>query len=276
MVSFVSFYDIVDDYAGDLNVSRVQRILGCYIFYLNDNDTAAGFSRFSDSQGFARADFAVHRNVAVFVGCRAADDSYINFVRMIPEPFFAAQFNNFNDIFLRYIVDFAAFQTRINEGTEADFGNRAGTAARDVAEPLGQRALRQVVGFYFIVIYQFAQTRCQVEVTADNTFQHAFVAEVVQAAFTAVALACSINNCHVFRRIISSKGSFHFFQYSFRNQTADETARCDSCAVFNLLYCFSSRYKFCHDEHLLLLYILNFTKFLYMLMYLSEALLQNR
>ena len=75
-----------------------------------------------------------------------------------------------------------------------------GLAGGDVAEQVGDHALRQVVGLDLVGDGQLLQLRHQAPVAADDAPHQPVVAEVVEAALLAVALAGGIDQGQVARR----------------------------------------------------------------------------
>ena len=81
-------------------------------------------------------------------------------------------------------------------------GERARLAGGDVAEQVRDHALRQVVGLDLVGDRERLQLRHQAPVAADDALDQPVVAEVVEAALLAVALAGGVDERQVARRAV--------------------------------------------------------------------------
>jgi hypothetical protein len=89
---------------------------------------------------------------------------------------------------------------RIDEGAETDPAQRARLARGDVAKQVRDHALRQVVGLDVAVHRERLQLGHEPPVTADDAAQEAAMAEVVETARLAVALAGGVDQRQRARR----------------------------------------------------------------------------
>jgi len=86
------------------------------------------------------------------------------------------------------LVELAAAELGVHEGPQADAGEGAGLARRDVPEQVGDDALGQVVGLHLLGEDHGAELGRETPVAADDAPEEARVGEVVQAAVLAVPL----------------------------------------------------------------------------------------
>ena len=82
----------------------------------------------------------------------------------------AFNFNQFNQVFLGYVVQFAAELPGIQESFQTDVGENAKLVAGQGTEPMNEGALRKVIGFDFIIDSQFPDSRYGLPVTDDGSF----------------------------------------------------------------------------------------------------------
>ena len=97
-------------------------------------------------------------------------------------------------------IDLAAAIARIDEGAEPDGGDMAGAMGGDVAEQMGDHALRQVIGLDLVVEGELLQLRHEPPMAADHALDEPLMGEVVEAAVFAVSLAGSVDEGQVFWR----------------------------------------------------------------------------
>ena len=221
-------------------------------FDLDDDHAATGFGCQGHGQEFHADFFIIRRYVAIQVGAGPVDDSDVDGERFVPEIFFAVQFLDFYQVFLSDAVQFPAFDAGVDEGIEADTGKQARFAAGNAAEPLGHRALRQVVAFDLIVHDQFPQFGSQVVMTGNNPFQHAFVGEMAGTLAHTVTDAGRMDQCQLLRISGLGKAVFQGLQYFFRQCTLCKTTNGDSRTIFNKRCCIFCCNQFCHDDFLLI------------------------
>jgi hypothetical protein len=132
----------------------------------------------------------------------------------------------------------------IDEGAEADPGQGAGLAGGDVAEQVADHALRQVPGLDAVGHRELLQLRHQAPMAADHAPDQAVVAEVVEAALLAVALAGGVHQGEVTRMAQAVGIGFLRFEKTrferdgdvFGKADADEAAGGDGVAVADQLH----------------------------------------
>jgi hypothetical protein len=78
---------------------------------------------------------------------------------LVEQPFLAPELDHVHEVLGRDLVELAAFEPGIDEGAQADLGERAGAVGRDVPIEMGDDAERQVVGLDSVVEGQFPDLR---------------------------------------------------------------------------------------------------------------------
>ena len=156
--------------------------------------------RHGDGQRLQRQRLALHGDVAVGVGGGAADDADVDREGLVEQVLLAVDRHQRDQVLGGARVELAAAVARIDEGAQADAAEVPGLAGGDVAEQVRDHALRQVVGLDLVVHRQLLQLRHQAPVAADDALDQALVAEVVEAALLAVALAGGVDQRQVARR----------------------------------------------------------------------------
>jgi hypothetical protein len=112
---------------------------------------------------------------------------------LVEEVFLAVDFDDAHEIVGGAFVDLAAAEARVDEGAEPDPGEGARLAGGDVPVQVGDDPLGQVVALDAVRDGQLLQARHQAPVPADHALHQPFVAQVVEAAVLAVALAGAID-----------------------------------------------------------------------------------
>ena len=107
---------------------------------------------------------------------------------LVGEAFLAAERHPLDEVLGGLRVELAAAVLRIDEGLHADAGDMRGTMRGDVAEEVGDDALRQVVGLDGIVDRHLLELRHKPPVTADHPLDQALMGEMVETLGVAVAL----------------------------------------------------------------------------------------
>src|SRR3974377_891947 len=95
--------------------------------------------------------------------------------------------------------DLASAVTRIDKGAEPDAGQMSGPPGGDVAEEMREHALRQIIGFDLVRYRQPLQLGHEAPVSANYALDQAFVTEVIEPAFLAVALTSRIHEREITR-----------------------------------------------------------------------------
>jgi hypothetical protein len=183
----------------------------------------------------------LHGDIAVRVGGGAADDPDVDRKGLVEQVLLAVDFHHPHEIGGGHRVQLAAAKARVDEGTQADAGNRSRFARGNIAKEVGDHPLRQVVGLNAIGHRQLLQLGNQAPVTADDAADQAIVAEVVESPLLAIALSGRINERQV-ARMAEPVGIFTlpFKKKLFQRHgnvlgeaDADETAGGDGVAVLN-------------------------------------------
>ena len=150
---------------------------------------------------FKRPDFFVHRDVAGFIGIGAAEESYVDREGRIEKLFMTIDFNQFDQVFFRYVIELTAELTRIQEGFQADVREDAELVTCQGAEPVDQRTLRKVVSFDFVFDSQFTDSRYCLPVADDGTFQKTCMCQMFSSTAVAFSLRTCIDVGQVLRRV---------------------------------------------------------------------------
>ncbi len=187
----------IDQYAGNPNLPRGQGMGVGDPFDLGDHDAATVAGRHGDRQGFQGECFALHGQVAFDVGGGRPDQGDIDREGFVEQIGFVAQADRFDPILDGAGIQPAAAMTGIDEGVQPDSGKVTGFAGGDVAKQMGDDALGQVPGFDAVLDGESLQGRNQAPVAADHSCDQAVVAEMVESATVAVALAGGIDQGQV-------------------------------------------------------------------------------
>ena len=124
---------------------------------LRDHDPAAVVRRGRDRQCLEGQGLALHREVAVAVGRRRADDGDVDRERLVEQTLATSQVAQLDQLLGGARVHPSAVESRVDEGAEADSAEVTRSAAGDIAEQARDHALREVVGL------------CSSSLTLENT-----------------------------------------------------------------------------------------------------------
>ena len=208
-----------------------------------------------DGSAFERPDFFIHGDVARFIGISAAEESYVDREGRIEKLFVTVDFDQFDQVFFSYVIELAAELTGIEESFQTDICEDAEFVACQSAEPMNQRALREVVCFDFVFNSQFTDSRYCLPVTDDGAFQKTGVCQVFCSTAIAFTLGTCVDVSQVLRRVRIQEPFFQGFGQGFRMGTADKTNRRNRVVVFYELSCLFScnDFYFSHYRNFLLL-----------------------
>ena len=171
----------------------------CNALYLRDDDAARVTGRHGNSQSFQGQGLPLHAEVAIRVRRGGADDADRNGEGLVEQILLAVDLHQAHQVFRGAGVDLAATPARVYEGVNADMGERAGLARRDITKQVGDDALGQVVGFNGIGNRQLLQGGHQAPVAAHYPLDHAGMAQVVEPAARTIALAGGVDQGQVAR-----------------------------------------------------------------------------
>jgi hypothetical protein len=163
----------VDQNAGDLHLTRVQRAALGNTLDLHDDDAARVPGGHGNGLRFQRQRLTFHGDVAIRVGSGAANDADVDRKALVKQVFLAVDLHQADDVDGRLLVQLAAAKTRVNKSAESDTGDRSRLACRDVAEHVCDHTLWQVVGLDTIGHGKLLHFGNQAPVTTDNTLQQA-------------------------------------------------------------------------------------------------------
>ncbi|CDF04633.1 unknown [Megasphaera elsdenii CAG:570] len=164
-------------------------------------------------------------------------------------------FNQFDQVFFRYVIELTAELTRIQEGFQADVREDAELVTCQGAEPVDQRTLRKVVSFDFVFDSQFTDSRYCLPVADDGTFQKTCMCQMFSSTAVAFALRTCIDVGQVLRGVRVQEPFFQSFGQCFRMGAADKADRRNRVVVFYELSCLFScnDFYFSHYRNFLLL-----------------------
>ena len=179
--------DVVDQGAGHLDVAHPQAAARRELADLGDDDAAAVARGHRHRQHLALDGLALHRQVAVLVGGRAADDRDVDREGVEEQPLPAAQRDDLDEVLGRPGVLLAAGLARIDVRAQPDLGDEPRPAGRDLAHELRQDALRERVRLDLVRLDERAEPRLVADVAADRPPLQPGQAELREAAVGEVA-----------------------------------------------------------------------------------------
>ena len=112
-------------------------------------------------------------------------------------------------------------------------GNRSDLVSSDISVHLGNNTLRDVIRFDLVRKGKVPELRRTVPVSADDTFYHSLMAEVISARSVTVSLTRREEQCHILRMTGLKETLLKSLGKCFRARTADKTAGRDGYAIFN-------------------------------------------
>ena len=190
----------IHQYPRHPHLARVQCAALCHALDLRDDDAARVVRRHGDGQRFERQGLALHRQIAIRIGGRSADDAYRNRKRLVEEVVLAVDLHQPDQFLGGARVDLAATKARINKSIEPNMSQGAGLASGNITKQMRDHALGQVVGFNLVVDRELLQRRYQPPVPSHNALDHATVAKMIEPARLAIALAGRIHQRQLTRR----------------------------------------------------------------------------
>src|SRR6516225_1609549 len=90
---------------------------------------------------------ALHGKITVRIGAGATDDSNIDRKGLVEQTLCAPERHELNQVLGGSRIPLAAAVARIDKGADPDLRDVAGTMGSDIAEQMGDDALRQVIRF---------------------------------------------------------------------------------------------------------------------------------
>ena len=214
----------VDHHAGHLHLPRRQRMRVGHALDLRDDDAAGVARGHRDGQRFERERLALHRQVAVGVGGGGADQRDVDRKGLVEQVLVAVDFHQAHELLLRLLIDLPTAEARVDEGAQAHLAQVARLAGGDVAEQVRDHALRQVPGLDAAGHRELLQRGHQAPVAADDARHQPVVAEVVEAALLAVALAGGVDQCQAARRGRFEEAGLERHRQVLGETDADEAA----------------------------------------------------
>ncbi len=159
---------VIDQRARHLDVAHREAAACRQLADLGDDDATAVARGHGHREHLALDGLALHRQVAVLVGGRAADDRDIDRERVEQQPFATAQRDDLDQVLGRARVLLAPGLARVDVRAQADLGDDARPARRDLAHQLREHALRERVRLDLVGLDQRPEPRLVADVAADR------------------------------------------------------------------------------------------------------------
>src|SRR5260221_3172615 len=189
--------DVVDERPRDLHVSHPQAAARRQLADLSDDDSAAVPGGHGHRQHLRLDRLALHRQVAVLVGGRAANDGEIHREGVEQEPLPAAEGDDLDEVLGRPGVLLAARLARIDVRSKADPRDEAGAPRGDLAHELRQHALGERIRFDLVRLDERPEARLVADVAPDRPSLESGQPELREAAIGEVADADDANGSQV-------------------------------------------------------------------------------
>jgi hypothetical protein len=120
----------VDQHAGHLDLAGLQAAALGHLLHLGDDDAAAVVRGHGQRQGLERQRLALQRQVAVQVGRGGADQRDLDREGLVEQRLLAVDVDQAHAARPGALVELAAAMARVDEGTQADARQVAGSPAR--------------------------------------------------------------------------------------------------------------------------------------------------
>ena len=233
--------------AGDLDKAGLQVAVLDNVFDLCNNNTAAGLCSLCDGNSLSIESLVLEGQVALGVSESGTDDSNVDLLCVVEELLLAGNGDELNRIIcLCHLVELAALEAGVNEGSQTNMGDCAGLAAGDITEHVGDDALGEVVCCALVLKSQLLDLGLQAIVAADDLGQKAFLAKMVQALLLGVALASGVHNAQVAGMTGSKEAFLNCSCNVLGEYGANEAGSCQHVAVLNESNSFCSSDEFRH------------------------------
>ena len=216
---------------GTLHVARRQGVAVGDALDLGDHDAVRVLGGHRHREIVEGERLLLHGDIAHGVGGGAADERDRHRRDLVEQPFVAFELDQLDDVARGDLVDAAALVPRVDEGVQADLGERAGLAACEIAEQLGDDALRQIVGVDFFIERQLAHRGHASPIAGHHFAQQSLVAETAQAFGLAVALAGGGEQAQIARRAGLEIAALERLEQRFRHAGLNEAAARQRVAV---------------------------------------------
>jgi hypothetical protein len=177
--------------------------------------------------------FVLGGEVAVLVGGGGADEAAVDGKAGVEQLLLAVEVQQLHEVLGGAGGEPAAVVARVDEGVQADARDHARLAAGDGTEEVGDHPLRPVVGLDLVALHQVAQARGRDPVPADHAPDQARMAEVVDAAPAAIALAGGIQQREITRRGLGLEAAFDGRGHRLGMAGADKAGGGDRPAVLD-------------------------------------------
>ena len=158
----------VDQHPRNLYLPRWQRAAFGDTLDLGDDDAPRIVRGHGYRLGLQGQGLPFHGHIAIRIGGRAADQTDMDREGLVEEIVLAVDAHQTDDVGRGAGIQLAAAVARIDEGAQADTGERAGLAGGDIAEQVGDNPLGQVIGLDLVADGQLLQARHETPVAADD------------------------------------------------------------------------------------------------------------
>ena len=179
--------DVVDERAGHLDVALRQAAARRELADLGDDDPAAVARGHGHGEHLALDGLALHRQVAVLVGGRAADHGDVDRERVEQQPLAAAQCDDLDEVLGRPAFCLPPVWRGSTYVPEPDVRHEARATGGDLAHQLREDALRERVRLELVGLDHGAEPRLVADVAADRPLHEPRQPELREAAVGEVA-----------------------------------------------------------------------------------------
>ena len=174
---------------------------------------------------------ALHGQVAVLVGGRAADDGHVDREGVEEQPLAAAQRDDLDQVLGGPRVLLAAGLARVDVGAQPDLRDQARPPGRDLAHQLREHALGERVRLQLVRLDQRAEPRLVADVAADRPLHEPGQAELGEAAVGEVADADDADGGQVARPALGREDGRQLVDEALRQGVAGAGAADDHRAA---------------------------------------------
>ena len=134
-----------------------------------------------------------------FISIGTSEESNVNRKSLVQKPFLSHDSDQLNRVFRGSCIHLSAFDPGVHKGVETNVGDGSQFMGCYIPTKLGKGALRQIVGFDFVVQDHLADGGSRVVVAGNHPLQKALVSEVVGTAAVPVALGTGKEIGQIFR-----------------------------------------------------------------------------
>ena len=180
--------DAVDQYSGDLHLTRTQAAALRDALHLHDHQAIGVVHRGSHREGLQCQRLALHGDVPLGIRGGAPQEGHIELERLVEQVLHGVEGDQLDAVVGRPLVDLPAAMPRVDEGPQPHPGQQAGLARGNVPEQLRDGALRQIVRLDLVLQGHLPQLGRQGPMATHGPLEQALVAQPVQPATLPVPL----------------------------------------------------------------------------------------